>query len=126
MQEAAAWRNNPAIQPLAAGVSAPSGPGMNRFRPSASARDWWICQPLLAAFGSLGRAMKEARSPSRWQTSFAMVRKLTAMSAIVMGSAWEKVNSNWFGPISISTLRTGMPMDCAARRSLSRIASASP
>ena len=81
---------------------------------------------MLAALGSLGLAMNEASSPSRWQTSLTIVRKLTAMSAIVMGSPGAKVNSNWLGPISISTLRTGMPMDCAARRSLSRSASASP
>ena len=82
-----------------------------------------MCQPLLAALGSLGLAMNEARSPSRWQTSLTIVRKLTAMSAIVMGSPGAKVNSNWLGPISISTLRTGMPITCAARRSVSRSAS---
>ena len=48
------------------------------------------------------------------------------MSAIVIGSPAAKVNSNWLGPISISTLRTGIPIACALRRSLSSSASFSP
>jgi len=116
-QVAAACSSSPAIQALASGVGAPSVCGTKTLAPVArETSDWWMCQPLATVLARRGLGMKLACRPRAKQTSLTRVRNRTVRSAWVSGSAASKVNSNWLGPISISTERGARPIASAARR----------
>ncbi len=81
--------------------------------------DWCRCQPLDITFGIFGRHMKVACSPARWQICLMALRSSTMVSAGVTPAVGPKVSSNWLGPNSISSERSGRPSAMSCERSSS-------
>jgi hypothetical protein len=67
--------------------------------------------------------MKLARKPCGAPLRFAALRSSTMVSAGAMPISGAKVNSNWLGPNSTSSERSGRPSPTSARRMVPRIPS---